>query len=811
LVLKFDPVLHVRPACILVSATESKKFFQIPRPDLVLPRHYIDGMQTFPAEIITSETTPVRTDRELLTAFLAEHDELAFDAIVHRHGRLVMTVAWRILRDRHAAEDVFQATFLVLAQQAKSIQKRESLAAWLHGASFRIARKSLQRRQKRRECTMPPDEAVLAAAFTPEDYNNQTALDQEIAALPEPVRGPMVLHYLKDWTAPQIATELGLTLAAVEGRLKRGVRKLRSKLGRRGVGLSTLIAASQALNASAEAATAIPVSFVTSTTTACMAAASGASLPKIVTAEASLLAAKEIIAMTKLALLKTTLIWGSVAAGVTLTGALSTGTFLPRASAQAGAENASPAGSASRPDGVVGDLNGPAVLEPTLNAVSDLLSFQFGAAAPGTTPPAAGSPPTGAPGGAGNGLPASTPPIAGSAGPVGRGPMGRPGMSAMMGGGMGPGGGADGMMAAMGSSAGSQPGTVHDYRTLRPTEEHIEMALQNPADFHFVSQRLEEVLNFLSQSENITIRPDVQLLTDAGVTLDTEMTMVISGVTIDSALHLLLENVNGVKLDYIIEDEVLKITTEEKAAGTVETRVYDVRSLSPIEPEAIARVITRSIEPTTWKRPIAGMGVGISAGGGGGMFQMGMGGMGGQPAAQPGGGGMGGGGLGGGYYDEDAPGSIEPIDGALVITHCQPVHRKVVKLLEQLSRHAQALNSSGTAASTGGIGNTAGGYPGMMGARGMHPGSAYGPGAGIGGQQAMPGTGRYPAAGGFGRPTATAPGAANYGSPAGFEAPQPAAATIPGSAPAADPSLTPPIAPGGGFPAATPPTTAPAR
>ena len=45
----------------------------------------------------------------------------------------------RVLGDAHEAEDCFQATFLVLARKAKSIQPREALAAWLCGVARRVA------------------------------------------------------------------------------------------------------------------------------------------------------------------------------------------------------------------------------------------------------------------------------------------------------------------------------------------------------------------------------------------------------------------------------------------------------------------------------------------------------------------------------------------------------------------------------------------------------------------------------------------------------------------------------------------------
>src|SRR5262245_32292642 len=150
------------------------------------------------------------SDRELLGHFLTGKDEAAFEAIVRRHGPMVFDVCRKMLANAADAEDAFQATFLVLARKAASIRNTTSLASWLHGVAYRTACRARTNFARRRR-----HEARGAAPEPPEAEGDltwreaQAVIHQELAALAERYRSPLVLCYLGGKTQEAAAAELG--------------------------------------------------------------------------------------------------------------------------------------------------------------------------------------------------------------------------------------------------------------------------------------------------------------------------------------------------------------------------------------------------------------------------------------------------------------------------------------------------------------------------------------------------------------------------------------------------------------------------
>jgi DNA-directed RNA polymerase specialized sigma24 family protein len=130
-------------------------------------------------------------DRELLRRFAQTRDGDAFATLMCRHGPMVLGLARRGVGDWQDAEDVFEATFLLLARKVHTIRRPESLACWLHGVAFRFARQARRSRSRRREHeaqARPPAPSTPLDELTAREW--LTVLDEELRGLPEPVRAP---------------------------------------------------------------------------------------------------------------------------------------------------------------------------------------------------------------------------------------------------------------------------------------------------------------------------------------------------------------------------------------------------------------------------------------------------------------------------------------------------------------------------------------------------------------------------------------------------------------------------------------------
>jgi RNA polymerase sigma factor (sigma-70 family) len=204
------------------------------------------------------------SDGELLERFTSRQDATAFAALVHRHGPMVLGACRRVLRQAEDAEDAFQATFLALIRQARSIDRRQSLGGWLYRVAYRAAMKakrSASRRaeRERRACRSPANGVVDEAA----GRELLQVLDEELQRLPDKCRELAVLCYLEGRAQAEAARALGVSEATASTRMAQARALLQERLARRGLvfgagGLAALLGPGQSLAA-------LPVALVDAT------------------------------------------------------------------------------------------------------------------------------------------------------------------------------------------------------------------------------------------------------------------------------------------------------------------------------------------------------------------------------------------------------------------------------------------------------------------------------------------------------------------------------------------------------------------
>src|SRR5207248_1968751 len=203
------------------------------------------------------------SDRELLERYARRRDEAAFAALVDRHGPLVLGVCRRVLPQRHDAEHVFQAAFLVLARKAAGVRWRESVGGWLYQVAYRLARKARaveHRRRARERLAANAPRPEPAAALTWDEA--RAVLDEELDRLPEKYRLPLLHCYLEGQTRDQASRRLGWSLRTLDRRLDQAKTLLRHRLTRRGV---TLPAALLTAGLAQPATASVPAALLTST------------------------------------------------------------------------------------------------------------------------------------------------------------------------------------------------------------------------------------------------------------------------------------------------------------------------------------------------------------------------------------------------------------------------------------------------------------------------------------------------------------------------------------------------------------------
>lgn len=206
--------------------------------------------QTVPARPDPIGQLPWSDDVALLEAIAKRSDE-ALGALYDRYGRLAFALAYRLLGERGAAEDVVQDAFLAVWRRADSYRSdRGAPRAWLMTIVHHAAIDRRRGRFKREQGEVALDDVVFAI-----ESNDQNAFEAVIEAievdrvrdalaeLPKEQQETLELAYFGGLTHQEIAEQTGAPLGTIKGRMRLGLTKLRGRLGE-GTGSASSMGAS---------------------------------------------------------------------------------------------------------------------------------------------------------------------------------------------------------------------------------------------------------------------------------------------------------------------------------------------------------------------------------------------------------------------------------------------------------------------------------------------------------------------------------------------------------------------------------------
>jgi RNA polymerase sigma factor (sigma-70 family) len=211
------------------------------------------------------ELDDIADDIKLLREFAENNSDEAFAALVERHVHLVYSAALRRTGNPNVAEEIVQATFIILARKAKSLSNKIILSGWLYQTAQLTAanylRTEARRAQREQEAHM---ESILNEPESEAWIQIAPLLDDAMARLGAKDRDAIVLRFFENKSAEEMANALRVSEPAAQKRLTRAVEKLRKFFAKRGVALSaTVIAGAVSVNSVQAAPAGLAISTVT--------------------------------------------------------------------------------------------------------------------------------------------------------------------------------------------------------------------------------------------------------------------------------------------------------------------------------------------------------------------------------------------------------------------------------------------------------------------------------------------------------------------------------------------------------------------
>lgn len=169
---------------------------------------------------------------EDLMSLMEGGDAEAFAALYDRHSRAAYSLAYRMMGEKQAAEDLAQDAFLKVWRSASGYRsERGSVRTWVlsivHNRGIDQIRSLASRRRTQDRVEQSAPRSQPSEAFAETWRNRQREQIREaLDTLPAEQLKILELAYFSGYTQVEIARMLGLPLGTVKGRTRLGLKKL---------------------------------------------------------------------------------------------------------------------------------------------------------------------------------------------------------------------------------------------------------------------------------------------------------------------------------------------------------------------------------------------------------------------------------------------------------------------------------------------------------------------------------------------------------------------------------------------------------
>ncbi len=167
-------------------------------------------------------------DKDLIQRTLAG-DHSAFDELVRRHREQVFGTAFRLVRNRHSAEEIAQEAFLRVFRSLRTFRNQARFTTWLYRITVNLCMNHLRKEN-------PSAEAVIEVADTSPTPSEKLAeqdrrqwLEQEIEKLPPTQKAVLVLRINNSMSFKDIARTVGCTAGSAKVNFRHALLKLKKR------------------------------------------------------------------------------------------------------------------------------------------------------------------------------------------------------------------------------------------------------------------------------------------------------------------------------------------------------------------------------------------------------------------------------------------------------------------------------------------------------------------------------------------------------------------------------------------------------